>query len=116
MKKELEEELVKLFPELYRQYDLSPQETCMCWGFECPDEWFYIISELSQRIHVYCQENGCKVEAAQVKEKFGGLRFYIDYIEGTDEDYKKIESFINEAEDNILKLNRILDVRGKNEQ
>ena len=32
MKDELENKLVKEFPNLYKQTSLSPQETCMCWG------------------------------------------------------------------------------------
>ena len=64
--------LLETFPDLYRQYYLSPQETCMCWGFECGDGWFEIIKKLSEDI----TKIDPKVEASQVKEKYGSLRFY----------------------------------------
>lgn len=72
MKKELEEKLINDFPNLYCETKLSPQESCMHWGFECDDGWFNIIYRLSWAISIICPE----CVATQVKEKFGGLRFY----------------------------------------
>lgn len=60
------------FPTLYRQHSLSMMETCMCWGFECEDGWFDLIYKLSKDL----TDLDATVEASQVKEKFGGLRFY----------------------------------------
>jgi ribosomal protein L37AE/L43A len=65
--------LIEKYPTLYKQYYLPMQETAMCWGFECGDGWFNLIDELSSKI-IELDKN---VEAIQVKEKFGGLRFYI---------------------------------------
>lgn len=73
MKKEYDEYLVKNFPGLYRQRYLSPKETCMCWGFNTGDGWFPLIKKLSEDIIKISPET----EAVQVKEKFGGLRFYV---------------------------------------
>lgn len=73
MKEELELKLVKKYPNLYRQYKGNPSETCMHWGFVCGNGWFDLIDKLSEKLSKF---EG--VEAAQVKEKFGGLRFYID--------------------------------------
>lgn len=47
MNPKLEAQLVSKYPILYSQRDLSMQETCMCWGFECGDGWFKLIDELS---------------------------------------------------------------------
>ena len=66
--------LLKDFPKLYRQYNLPMTETCMCWGFDCEDGWFDLIYDLSQKLEIVNPE----CEASQVKEKFGGLRFYTD--------------------------------------
>jgi hypothetical protein len=60
----------------------------MPFGFECGDGWFQLIYDLSEKLTKLNQG----IEAAQVKEKFGGLRFYIN--SGNDNAY----DLINEAE------------------
>ena len=107
MKKELEETLFKKYPKIFRQKDLSMQETCMCWGIACGDGWYELIDQLCGEIQNrvdnvnrnmnYKIKNSPKTivptvvekltcEATQVKEKWGGLRFYVqgsdDYIDG----------------------------------
>jgi len=64
--------LLKDFPDLYKQYYLPKNQTCMCWGFACLDGWFDLIYELSQKLEIISPIT----QATQVKEKFGGLRFY----------------------------------------
>jgi len=59
----------------------------MCWGIECGDGWYDLIRSLCLEIKILDKDS--KVRAVQVKEKFGGLRFYIDY--GTEEIYNKID-------------------------
>jgi len=90
MRKELQDTLVKDFPALYGQIGLPPSQTCMCWGFECGSGWFDIIYNLSQKI----TELDPECQAVQVKEKFGGLRFYIN---GTRSDM--VYPLISNAED-----------------
>jgi len=101
MKIELEQKLFKAFPKLYRQKDLSIRETAMCWGFSCGDGWYDIIWKLSEKIEKYNEEHKKEfkepIEAIQVKEKFGGLRFYTNY--STDE----VDKWIREAEDEAWK-------------
>ena len=70
MKPELDHALVRDFPELYGDHGGNPQHTCMAFGFECGDGWEPLIRRLSEKI------DG-KTVAVQVKEKFGGLRFYV---------------------------------------
>ena len=72
MKKELELELVKKYPNLYKEYGGDPGKTCMAWGIACGDGWYKLIDELSAKLEPL------GVVAAQVKEKFGGLRFYLE--------------------------------------
>jgi len=43
MKESNEKLLLREHPELYRQYKLSPAETCMCWGIAVGDGWFGIL-------------------------------------------------------------------------
>lgn len=87
MKEELEKKLYEKYPKIFRQKDLSMQETCMCWGMECDDGWYWLIDKLCDTIQNYTDINGKdQVEATQVKEKFGGLRFYViganDLVDG----------------------------------
>jgi hypothetical protein len=80
MKKELEEKLVKKYPTLYKDYGGDMRYTCMAWGFSHGDGWYNLIDELSAKLAPF------GVIAAQVKEKFGGLRFYIDYPDNLSKD------------------------------
>jgi hypothetical protein len=71
MNKENSQYLVTNFPTLYQDYGGDMKITCMAWGFECGDGWFELLKELSEKIESH------EAVAAQVKEKFGGLRFYL---------------------------------------
>jgi hypothetical protein len=101
--------LTRKYPLLYRDRHSSMQTTAMFWGFSCGDGWFNIINTLSQVLsEPYLsakREYECGLErgtlvpeelerrrlkmellkenhpvAMQVKEKFGGLRFYADNV------------------------------------
>lgn len=81
MKDELDELLVKSFPNLYAQRNGDLRTTAMCWGFETGSGWFRIIYELSTDLEAEIlklpeadREYCC---ASQVKEKYGTLRFYM---------------------------------------
>jgi len=87
MKKELDDALCAKYPKIFADRHKSMQETCMCWGFECGDGWYDLIDNLCSLIQNYIDWSKCEqVVAEQVKEKFGGLRFYYrggdDYIAG----------------------------------
>ena len=47
MKKELEDKLFEKNPKIFRQKELSSQETAMCWGITCGDGWFDFSADLS---------------------------------------------------------------------
>lgn len=50
----------------------------MCWGFCCGNGWYALIDTLCDEIQRRVDTHGVKdVVALQVKEKFGGLRFYV---------------------------------------
>lgn len=79
MEKELENKLYEKYPKLFRQKDLSMQETCLCWGLECGAGWYWLIDNLCNCIQGYIDANDkSQVEFVQIKEKFGMLRAYID--------------------------------------
>lgn len=63
--------------------------------FECEDGWLHLIQEIAK----FISDRTDKCQAAQVKEKFGTLRFYIDCQEGlSEETYKEIAEYINAVE------------------
>ena len=74
MSPELTKKLIDKYPTLYNQQHF--------WGFECGDGWYNIIDHLSSAITTYTNPvtefNVFNVVVSQVKEKFGGLRFYAD--------------------------------------
>lgn len=56
-------------------------------GFGCPEGWFPLVEALCAQIHWYTESKPeAKIAIAQVKSKFGSLRFYYDggddYIRG----------------------------------
>jgi hypothetical protein len=86
MSPEKDEQLCKDFPKIFKNRYASMQETCMCWGFECGDGWYDLIYTLCKDIQYHINNNflnlseeeqkNIQVIADQVKEKYGGLRFY----------------------------------------
>lgn len=104
MKEELELKLVKQYPTLYSKYKGDMRETCMAWGLTCGDGWYEIIDELSSKLEPY------GVVAAQVKEKFGGLRFYLESY--PKDKFDEIHNLIQTAE---MKSFTICEVCGSEE-
>jgi len=92
MRKDLTDKLSEDFPVLYAGRKMSLTENLMPFGFECGDGWYEPIRKLSAKIEEYNKEHPKEpVIAMQVKEKFGGLRFYLvtrapDVVHGWIED------------------------------
>lgn len=88
------------FPILYLGRGMDISKNLMPFGFECGDGWFDLIYKLSEKIEEYNRKglgkdkitleefndlfksdtNFIPVIAKQVKEKYGGLRFYTNDI------------------------------------
>ena len=60
--------------------------------FECNDGWFQLLWDLSEKLSTM------GVVARQVKEKFGGLRFYFDYAAQDMEGYEEARKLVEVAE------------------
>ena len=109
MKEELDKKLCEKYPKIFKNRRGSMQETCMYWGFSHGDGWYDIVDSLCASIqnHINSKryqfremsqedfDEEHQVVAAQVKEKFGALRFYINA--GSDEIFKKIHSYENQS-------------------
>ena len=66
--------------------------------FECNDGWFDIIDDLCSKIQTHVDVSGNQIAAAQVKQKFGALRVYIDPSDPETEVDALIYQMIREAE------------------
>lgn len=103
MRKDLTDQLFKKYPNLYAGKDLPKTQNLMSYGFGCGDGWFRIIDDLSRNLEYIISE--FKAEnpgkpwriAMQVKEKFGGLRFYMQGDMG-EELNERCSELINAAE------------------
>ena len=82
MSPDKEQEIINLAPYMFRYDGWDNIQRCLLkFGFEVHDGWFDILKELVTNIAKIDIGKECRV--FQVKEKYGGLRFYVDYM--TDE-------------------------------
>jgi len=81
--------LYEEFPLLYKERIGSDRSPFALFGFELRDGWYPLLRELSEGLEPLFR-NCPAARVAQVKEKFGGLRFYIDG--GTDAIYELIDA------------------------
>ena len=97
MHAKLTQALFAAYPALYRGRTLGMQKNLMCFGFACGDGWYPIIDRLSATITQHVDKLPIEKRedyiAAQVKEKFGGLRFYME------RSTKEMEDAIDAAEE-----------------
>ncbi len=98
MKKELQDQLYEKYPKIFRQKDLSIQESCMPWGFDVEDGWFDLINNLCQFLQFHTDHNDYpQAEATQVKSKYGSLCFSATY-HGGDRSFDYLQGAIDLAE------------------
>ncbi|MBD3262481.1 MAG: hypothetical protein GF334_12585 [Candidatus Altiarchaeales archaeon] len=83
--------LLETYPRLFSNFR----------GFECGDGWYDLLCELAEKLEPLCVDDIPEDTArvGQVKEKFGGLRFYLDWFPADEEIYKKVNSAIDTAEE-----------------
>jgi len=112
------ETLYEKYPDFFEKVGCDPRQSCMSWGIECGIGWYDLISALLYRIkqhekHIKTRNDWSVKESGepcekykdyypvileQVKEKFGGLRFY--YIGGDDH----IAGLVDMAEEMSYKI------------
>ena len=66
MKPELQSKLYKKYPKIFEQKDLPMTQTCMCWGVDCGDGWYWILDMLCGTIQSYCTNRN---EGVRIKNK-----------------------------------------------
>lgn len=90
MTKELSDKLMDRWPQYFNRS--TPPVRGGFWGFECGDGWFNLLENLLSTIELEGLDLG---RVLQVKEKFGGLRFY---VQSEIPDYARIQEIIAGAE------------------
>lgn len=70
---------------------------------ECSEGWYDIIDRLSKEINTFADnlqssDGELPIRVVQIKEKFGGLRYYINYHNLSDDTIYKVEQMVREAE------------------
>jgi len=111
MKPELEEKLNKKFPDIFPEKSFGSsgypdKPRIIKFHCSCGDGWFELIYDMCKKIKSITKLKGVVV-AQQVKEKFGGLRFYVSYNKSIIDDenkYKKIQNVIDAAESKSYKV------------
>lgn len=107
MNMELQNALCAKYPSIFREIGGEPSQTCMAFGIECGNGWHDLIDLLCDSIshqvettNQYYPQTKFAVVAAQVKEKYGGLRFYVDYVYDHEADANSMR-IINQRIDTI---------------
>jgi hypothetical protein len=94
MRRELEQKLVERWPSWFN-VNGDPLETRMADGFAHGDGWLEIVWRLCEDLEPLVAEAEKATvrpfEVHQVKEKFGGLRFYVSVSHRTDAILQRIE-------------------------
>jgi hypothetical protein len=87
MRPELQEKIFALKPEWFK--DLQ-------YGIECGDGWFDLIRDLTVKLlalEVEEPDNFLDFKVVQIKQKFGGLRYY--FSGNQDNVHRRIDTLIN---------------------
>lgn len=91
MNSNLEKKLVEKYSEFFSYLNCQEKNGLIMpivFGFECGDGWYNILDILMDNIQNYIKWNHPEmvINITQIKEKFGGLRFYYDggddYVDG----------------------------------
>jgi hypothetical protein len=103
MNEELDKKLCETYPKIFKDRHADMRNTAMCWGFSIGDGWYQLIDSLCASLQWNTDKNRYpQVIAMQVKEKWGGLRFYYYTMPPEpleiSEDEKKLYKFINDRE------------------
>lgn len=109
MNEELRNKLLSEFPDLFpKENPLYRRGSGVPFFIDCGDGWYKLIRDLCLSIRELLKENPIEdFMVVQVKEKFGGLRFYIGA--GSDKIFKRI----NEAEEESYHICECCGITGK---
>ncbi|MBE0515122.1 hypothetical protein [Sulfurimonas sp.] len=88
-------DIIEQYPKIYGTPPYDPRHNLLCFGFEVGRGWLPLISKLSEDIQkILDSDPELNIQVVQVKEKYGGLRFYAHGAYG-----KEIDELIEKAEE-----------------
>jgi DNA-directed RNA polymerase subunit RPC12/RpoP len=91
-----EEKILKKYPKIFKQKNSPMTQTCMCWGLEVGLGWHWLVDILCSQLQWDIDRNNHEqIEATQVKEKFGTLRFYTNGADKTQEGMISLVEFMS---------------------
>lgn len=95
--------LVLKYPKLFCNRYKSMTETCMYWGFECGDGWFWLIDNLCDSIQSYIDNNS---KQYRIKNKF--FRYTHKFLRDRGLPYKLRNKFLRNIVSKIFdELNKL---------
>lgn len=101
----IEQEIVSNCPLLFKMYGRPMNETCLSFGFECGEGWHNAIANACKEIETYNNiiypEWRVRIQADQIKEKYGTLRFYYSIVVDPNPFFTKIYDFLTAAYDKL---------------
>lgn len=115
MDKEKQEQLKESFPLTYRNLYNKDGDRCPLTerSIECGNGWYNLLYDLSEEVENILQNldpSLCETHyVSQVKEKMGGLRFYVHGSDFPEE----LREFISEAETKSFKICELCGEPGK---
>lgn len=103
--------LLDKYPVLF-SHRLDPgRKTPLTYGIRVGDGWRKILEELTEQIAVLDINHIIRVE--QIKEKFGGLRYYISFSTKPDREFKdKVYEKIKDAENRSFETCEVCGNKG----
>jgi hypothetical protein len=79
MNTDLQNALYEAWPQIFRQKDLGPADSSMCWGIQCEDGWAGLVDALCEVTTAHARTGAHPVLAATtVKQKLASLRVHFD--------------------------------------
>lgn len=93
MDQNMEQKLLNKYPEFFKRRELGPYKSCMHWGICVGNGWYNIIDGLCEKLSKF---KGLYAE--QIKEKFGTLRFYVEFSKDFEGNQEEVWDIIGKAE------------------
>lgn len=110
----LQDKLYERF-KFYRPYQ-SLTNSLMGFGFECGDGWYQLIWNLSEEIEDLLTKHNVSLDyfdVFQVKEKYGGLRFYYILVNDKEDTATELYKIVDKYEKLSLKICEMCGKEGK---
>ena len=91
MSPENTQKLINIYPALFQGID--PMMPFSLFSFECGNGWFDLLKECIEAIKEIDEREKLDLQVHQIKEKYGTLRFYLNYY------VNEVEEVIRKAEE-----------------